>query len=162
MAINTFDIDPESVRAQYFPASDEWSTESNPSTAVVDRMITEEAGRLAGALNAEAIDAEAIVDDTSPAYVQCAKVLRKQVAIEVTQIKTGIDPELVKAWRAGVDAWYAGLAEGGATFLGGGAISTTPSDPDGPTSHITQFGLRTDEARLMSSTVPFMRKDDQL
>lgn len=162
MALNTFDVDPESVRAQYFPASDEWSAESNPSTAVVERMITEEAGRLAGALYAEAINAEAIIDAESPAYVQCAKVLRKQVAIEVTQIKTGIDPELVKAWRASVDAWYEGLAEGGETFLGGGATSTTPSDPDGPTSHITQFGLRTDEAQNMSSTVPFLRKDDHL
>lgn len=162
MALNEFGLTPESVRAHYFPSSDEWSADSNPSTTVVADMVNEEAGVLAGALNAEAIDAASISDTATPAYVQCRQVLREQVAIRVTRVKTGTDPELVKAWKSDVRAWYQGLADGGATFLGGGATAASSSDPDGPTSHISEYGLLTDDPRNMSSAVPLLRKDDQL
>jgi hypothetical protein len=75
---------------------------------------------------------------------------------------SGLDPELVKAWRAEINEWKKGLDEGGAAFLGDGATSSGTSDPDGPTSHISEYQLTQDTADKMSTVVPRLRRDDAL
>lgn len=161
MAINLFGLTAESVRKHHFPMWSSLSASSKPTLEVVTEKLDEAAAQIAGALNEEAIDASAIVADT-PAYLQCRRAVRTACALQLLWAAAGLDPELAKAWREWLDAFLNGLGEGGATFLGGGATSTTPSDPDGPTSHISQYGLTTDSAENMSATVPLLRKDDRL
>lgn len=161
MAINLFGLTPESVRKHHFPMWDALSPVSEPSLATVQEKLEEAAAQVAGALNAEAIDASAIVTST-PAYLQCRRAVRTACALQLLWAATGVDPELAKAWREWLTAFFTGLNEGGATFLGGGATSTTPSDPNGPTSHISQYGLKTDDPANMSTAESILRKDDRL
>jgi len=162
MATSTFGVTAESVRRHHFPAFDSFSTTSNPTSVTVGEVIDEEAARLAGWLALEEIDASAITDVTSAAYLQCARIVRLLSATRLVGSMTGLDPELVRAWRADIADWKKGLDEGGAEFLGGGAASTGTSDPDGPTSHINQFSLTQDTADKMSEVVPRLRRDDAL
>lgn len=168
MAINLFGLTPADVRKHHFPMWDALSVSTKPTLATVQEKLEEAAGEIAGALNAEAIDAGSISDaldgngNHSPAFVQCRRAVRTACALQLLWSATGLDPELAKAWREWMKAFFDGLDEGGATFLGGGATSTTPSDPDGPTSHISEYGLQTDSAADMSSAVPLLRKDDRL
>lgn len=162
MTVSIFGLTANNVRDHHFPHLDAWSASSSPSTTTVTEAIAEEAGVLAGALTLENIDASTITNATSGAYVQCRKVLRMQVAIRIARDMTGQNPELLKAWSTAVDVWYKGLDEGGASFLGDGAAAVGESDPDGPTSHITTFGLTQDTPSAMSTVVPRLRRDDQL
>lgn len=162
MAINLFGLEADDVRRHHFPMWDPLSASSKPTTATVTEKLEEAAAQVAGALNAEAIDAASIVDTVSPAYLQCRKAVRTLCALQFLWAATGLDPELAKAWREWLAWFFEGLAEGGATFLGGGATSTSDSDPDGPTSHISQYGLTVDSAADMSSAVPLLRKDDPI
>lgn len=162
MATNLFGLTAESVRQHHFPMWSALSVSSKPTLAIVTEKLEEAAAQIAGALNEEAIDASAITDATTPAYLQCRRAVRTACALQLLWAAAGLDPELAKAWREWLDTFLRKLDESGATFLGGGATSTTPSDPDGPTSHVSQYGLTTDSAANMSSTVPLLRKDDQL
>ena len=46
--------------------------------------------------------------------------------------------------------------------VGNNALAVGDADPDGPTTHINTFGLTTDDADDMSTTVPRLRRDDAL
>lgn len=162
MTASTFGVSAESVRRHHFPAFDAFSTTSNPTSATVGEVVAEEAARLAGWLALEEIDAASITDATSSAYLQCARIVRLLTATRLVGSMTGLDPELVRAWRADIAEWRKGLEDGGASFLGDGAASSGLSDPDGPTSHITEFGLTQDSADNMSTVVPRLRRDDAL
>lgn len=161
MALNLFGLAPSDVRAHHFPMWSALSTTSSPTLATVTQKLDEAAAEVAGRLNKEAIDASDIEAD-SPAYLKCRKAVRIECALELAKSASGIDGDLVKSWRTWLDAFYEELAESGATGLGGGATSTSSSDPDGPTSHISEYSLTTDEADDMSSAVPSLRKDDRL
>lgn len=160
MAVNEFGVTQQTVAQIHFPMWPAFSTSSKPTSTIVGTMITESAGVLAAKLYAETITT--ITDSASAAYLMCSEQLRRMVALKVLKASTQQDPELAKALQAEIDAWFAGLASGGGTFLGNEALQTGDSDPDGPTSHISEFGLTTDDADDMSTTVPRLRRDDSL
>lgn len=161
MASSTFGLTPESVRAHYFGHFDAFSTRSPQTVATVTEIIAEEAARMAGKLNLELIDASAITTD-SDAYKACKRILRLQVAVRLVRVIPGLDSALAQTWEAEVEAWYADLAKGGASFIGDGATATGSFDADGPASHVTVYGLTPDDGDDMSSPVPFLRMDDEL
>ena len=120
------------------------------------------AARLGGKLLLESIIAASITDSTSEAYLWCQETLELMVAIRVAEVATGSDNGLLAVWRAEVEARFKELDVGGAAALGEGATSSASSDPDGPTTHSSENSLTTDEATDMSTTVPRLRRDDQL
>lgn len=168
MGVNIFGLTANSVRAHMFPQWGDFSTESSPTETIVNECIEEEAGELAGKLYGEDIDAAAIEDETdentlhTAAWLWCLRTLRLMVALAVMRRATQSDPELAKAYSIELAGRFKDLSDSGATALGNEALSTGTSDPDGPTSHVTVYGLTTDEASSMSSTVPILRKDDAL
>lgn len=162
MAVNEFGVTQQSVAAYHFPMWPAFSAASKPTAATVALMVTETAGALAARLYAETIDSTSISDAASAAYLMCAEQLRRMVALKVLKSSTQQDAELAKALLAEIDAWFKGLASGGGTFLGNEGLQTGASDPDGPTSHISEFGLTVDSASLMSTVVPRLRRDDAL
>lgn len=161
MALNDFGVTVESVRKHHFPNADAWTETSRPAESAVAEAIQEEAGVLAGALLLEAIDASTIAQD-SPAYVSCRKTLRMMVAMRIVADMTGQDPAVAKKWERAVEKWMDALDEGGDTFLGGGATSTTSSDPDGPTDFIGENSLEVGASADMSDVVPTLRRKDEL
>ena len=160
MAVNEFGVTQQTVAAIHFPMWPAFSTSSKPTSTIVGTMITESAGVLTARLYGETITT--ITDTASAAYLMCAEQLRRMVALKVLKASTQQDPELAKALQAEIDAWFAGLSAGGGTFLGNDALQTGASDPDGPTSHISEYGLETDSAADMSTTIPRLRRDDAL
>lgn len=161
MASNDFALDAEAVRKHHFPNADAWTESSRPSESAVEEVIEEEAALMAGKLALELVDASAITSD-SDAYLLCRKVLRMQVAAVVARDMLGLDPAIAKAWDSKVDAFYKGLDEGGVSFLGDGASASGNSQADGPHSHVSVYGLRTDVAADMSDpTNGKLRMDDE-
>ncbi len=47
MAVNTFGVTAEGVRAHHFPQFDAWSASSNPTSTIVGEMVDEEAAEAA-------------------------------------------------------------------------------------------------------------------
>lgn len=162
MPVSTFGVTADTVRRHRFPHLDAFSANTAPSLSTVTEAVERAAARLAGKLLLEAITASAITDATSSAYLWCQETLELMAAIRVSEAMTHRDSELLRVWRTEVEARFKELDEGGADALGGGATSTSASDPDGPTSHITQNNLTTDAAADMSTTVPRLRRDDLL
>lgn len=162
MALNDFGVTQTSVAAIHFPMWPAFSAASKPTATTVATLISEAAGLMESRLYAEDITASAITDTASAAYVMCATQLRRIVALGVLKASTQQNPELAKELQREIDAWFARLAAEGATFLGNASLQNGASDPDGPTSHISQYGLEVDSADDMSSTVPRLRRDDAL
>jgi hypothetical protein len=162
VALSTFGVTADSVRRHRFPHLDGFGASTAPSLSTVEEAVDRAAARLAGKLLLEAIDASAITDVTSAAYLWCQETLELMVAIRVAEAATHKDSELLRVWRTEVDARLKELDEGGADALGGGATTTSPSDPDGPTTHISQYSLTTDDSADMSTVVPRLRRDDLL
>lgn len=161
MASSTFGITAASVRSHHLPRQDAFSASSQPTLATVTEAIAEEAAAMAGKLALELVTASAITAN-SDAYKACARILRMQCAARIALDMLGMDSDLVRSWQATVADWYEALADGGASFLGDGASATGDSNADGPTSHVSVYGLTTDAGEDMSDTVPLLRKDDQL
>ena len=159
MSTSTFGITAASVRSHHFPNAEAWTTGSRPTSTAVGEAIDEEAAQMAAALSMEKVDASAIVANTV-AYNSCRRVLRMQVAVRVMREMLGQDSALATAWSALVAEWYAGLAKGGASFLGDSSLASGTSDPDGPTWHGSE--LEQDDVADMSSVIPSLRKDDRL
>lgn len=168
MGVNIFGLEANSVRAHMFPQWGDFTVNSSPTLTVVEECIEEEAGELAGRLYGEDIVASAITDELddndmhSAAWLWCVRTLRLMVALQVLRRTTQSDPELAKAYQTELKARLDDLSSRGATALGDSTLQTGTSDPDGPTSHISQFGLTVDAAEDMSTTVPRLRRDDAL
>lgn len=162
MSVSTFGVTANGVRAHLFPQWGDFSVKSSPTLATAGEIVQEAAGELAARLYEENVDAAAITDAASAAYLWCARTLRLMAALRIMQAATQRDPELAKAYAAELAARFKKLDESGATALGDESLATGTSDPDGPTSHVTVFGLTTDAAADMSDAVPFLRKDDRL
>jgi len=159
---SVFGLTADSVRKHHFPHADAWTSSSRPSEATVTEIISEEAAHMAGALALELVDASAITTN-SDAYNACRRILRQQVAAKLARIIPGVDSELAQRWDEAVADWYQKLDEGGASFLGSGATATGTSDADGPTSHVTVFGLTKDTGDRMSDpTAGKLRMDDNM
>lgn len=162
MASSLFGLDAESVRRHHFPNFDAFSAGGRPSLATVSEAIEEEAAHMAGALALELVDASAIAPASS-AHNTCRRILRMQVAARLARDIPGIDSELARAWDAQVQRWYEQLDEGGVSFLGDGATATGNSDADGPTSHLSVYGLEGDTAEAMSNPInDKLRMDDEM
>lgn len=162
MTVTLFGVDAGSVRANYYPHLSDFSANSVPTATDVETMVTRAAAKLEAKLLLESITASAITDVTSAAYYWCQEAIELQVAIRIAEVATGQDRGLLTVWRDEVKQKWADLDEGGAAALGGGATSTAASDPDGPTSHISENSLTTDSSADMSTTVPRLRRDDLL
>ena len=163
MAVNEFGVTAAKVSAMYFPQwTGGFSTSSNPNAVTVGLIIEESAAVLEGRLYGENITASAITTATDAAYIMCAGQLRRMSALRIFRETTQQNPDLAKSLEAEIDAWFKQLAEKGGTFLGNSSLNSGDADPDGPTSHITQYGLTTDDADDMSTTVPRLRRDDEL
>jgi hypothetical protein len=160
--INLFGLTADLVRAHHFPQMDAWTSTGRPSSTVVTEKLNEEAGRLAGALNTQGIDAGSITVTTSPAYLSCRKQLRMMVALLVARDMLGTPAPIADTWEEQVNAWFEALREGGATALGDDTLQSSATDPNGPTSHLSVFGLTGDSSENMSTTIPHLRKDDSL
>lgn len=161
MTVTTFGVTASSLRKSRYPHLDDFSANSAPTRVAVEEFIDRAAAKLDGKLLLEAIVA-ADIEVLSAAYVNCARAVELQAAVYVAESATGKDNGLLTVWRDELKTFFAELDEDGAASLGSGATSTSNSDPDGPTSHISEFSLTTDEAADMSTVVPRLRRDDQL
>ena len=163
MAVNEFGVTAAKVAAMYFPQwTGGFSTSSNPNAATVALIVEESAAVLEGRLYGENITASAISTSTTAAYIMCAGQLRRMTALRIFRETTQQNPELAKSLEAEINAWFAELSAKGGTFLGNSTLQSAGSDPDGPDSHISQYGLTVDDADDMSTTVPRLRRDDEL
>lgn len=163
MALTVFGVTYSTVRSTRFPSWNSFSARSAFTDTEVAALINEEAADLAGKLYAENITASSI---TTPAnevgYTWCAKTLALMVAVRILRDVSASDPALAQAYQRELDTRFKLLASQGATALGDSSLSTGDSDPDGPTSHVSEFGLTTDDPADMSDTVPALRKGDKL
>lgn len=162
MTVTTFGVTPSTIRTNRFPHINDFDANMAPTATAVTGMIQRAAAQLEGKLALESISASAISDSASAAYLWCQETLELLVAIRVSEVATGMDRGLLQVWRDEVKQRWKDLDEGGAAALGSGATSTAASDPDGPTSHISENGLEVDAAADMSTTVPRLRRDDML
>lgn len=163
MTVSVFGLTAAILRADYLPNADDFSTSSSPTVATVTRLLNQKAAELEGRLLKEAIAASGITSATSAAYLWCQETLSLMVMIRVAGLMTGLNGDLVKEWQVRLDDRLQTLADDGATALGDTSLSTSASDPDGPTSHITELGLDvSDMASSASSVTPPFRKDDVL
>lgn len=162
MSLYAFSLTAEQVRAHMFPRWPVFSARSSPTDTIVGEIIIEQAGELTGKLYAENITAASITDSNTAAFQWCVRTLKLMCALAILRASTMQDPELAKAYAAELKQRLDNLAAQGGTALGDDSLNTATSDPDGPTTHISQFGLTTDDADDMSTTVPRLRRDDAL
>jgi hypothetical protein len=161
MSVTTFGVTSSTLRVNRFPHLDNFSANSAPSATAVSEYIDRAAAKVEGKLLLEEVVA-ADITVLSAAYLNCARVVELQAAIYVAEAATGKDNGLLQVWRDEVKAFFVELDVGGAASLGSGAVATGDSDPDGPTSHISEYNLTVDASTDMSTTVPRLRRDDQL
>jgi hypothetical protein len=163
VTIATFGIAADDVRLDHFAHWGAFSTTTKPTLARVTNRITEEGGELAGKLALQSIAVTSITALATPyAYAWCQKTLKLMVAVWVAKVATSSNPELAKTLQDELDARFELLDKHGETVLVDVSSSDTGSPPEGPTTHITEFGLTTDDSTDMSTTVPRLRRDDQL
>lgn len=163
MAVAEFSVVADDVRTEHFPHWGAFSTTTKPTAAAVAVRITEEAGELGGKLSLKGIDPASITSvDTPYAYQWCRKTLKLMVAIWVAKVATASNPDLAKTLQDELDARLEKLDEHGVTLLVDAVATASGSPAEGPTTHITEFGLETDSAENMSTVVPRLRRDDQL
>lgn len=163
MALPVFGVTYSTLRSLRFPHWNAFSARSSFTDTDVTGIIQEEAADLAGRLYAENVTASAITEAANPvAWLWCAKTLHLMAAVRILRDVTTSEPALAQSYGRELDARLKLLGEQGATALGDESLSTGTSDPDGPTSHISQFSLEVDSAENMSTTVPRLRRDDQL
>ncbi len=161
MAITVFGVVHGSIRDHHFPQQQQsFGATSKPTATVVGEMIDASAAVLAGKLRAESITPSSITTTYAEAYAWCAEAVRIGAAIRAFPAMTGQDPEVLKAWRATLDAKWADLDERGYLALGDAPAPTVPAD--GPTTHINEHSLDTGDTADISSVIPRFRRDDQL
>lgn len=161
MTVEVFGVTAEAVRLDCFPHLPAFSTNTGPTASQVETKINEQAGMLTGALRVSGISTASIAADTA-AYYSCAGVLKLMVGLACARSASGLNPEVVKAWRVEVNEWLKGLRENGATFLGDPSLESSSASPTGPNTHIEAYGLTPRSAADASSLTDFFRKDDVL
>lgn len=160
--MNVFGVTYQTVRQDIVPWFDDFSAVSSPTSTALARWIDEEAADLSGKLLAEAIDMAEITDSATAAYLWCRKTLTLMVGARLIPIITSQYPEVAQKLAAELKARLEDLETNGATALGDESLSTSASDPDGPTDHIQELGLDVGDLTLASSVAPVLRKDDEL
>lgn len=162
MSINTFDVDPDRVRDDYFPhLVAGFTPDSPPTRETVERWCTEEAGELAGKLMQKSISPDDITDDESPEWVWCSRTVTLMVAIRALPVMVGQNPEVGRLWAEQLSARLKSLSELGEMALGMDT-SGSDSEPDGPTDFISEYGLDTGDSADASDVIPALRRSDEL
>lgn len=160
MTVTTYGVAADDVRADHFPHWTAFSATTNPTSTRVAVLINEEAADLAGALRVKSVDPTSITDSASEAYAWCAKTLKLAVAVRIFGSVTAANPEGRKALQDELSARLDWLQKHGLEL--GGAQTLLSTSPEGPTSHITRYGLTTADPSCMSSTESPFHKDDKL
>lgn len=161
MAVEVFGVTSTTVRQHCFPRLDNFSATTSPTSTTVTAKVDVAGARLAAALAKESITPASIValGATDPSYVICADIVRKMTALSL-YIPTD-DPETAKGWQKDVDGFLKQLGEDAGVALANEDLVTEPSEPDGPTHHIDEYGLDIGDTDDASSAEPALRKDDQ-
>lgn len=163
MSVATFSVTADSVRTAHFPHWSAFSATTKPTSTQVATAITEEAADLGGRLSLKRIDPSGIDSTANPnGYAWCQKTLKLMVAVYVAKAATAQNPELAKALQALLDERLEALDRHGETLLVDVEASDSGSPPEGPTTHISAYGLEVDDSADMSTTVPRLRRDDAL
>jgi hypothetical protein len=159
VSISTFGVTYSTVHDHCFPRLDNFSATTSPSAATVTAKIDVAAARLAAALSKESISPATIAaDTTSAAYAICADIVRKMTALSL-YIPTD-DASAVEGWKADVKAFFDQLEKDAGVALADPTLSTSASPPNGPTTHIAEYGLDVDSTDVMSdATFPLHAKD---
>lgn len=163
MAIETFGVTADSLRAHHFPhfAGGAFSVTSKPSLATVTEMVSAAAAELAGYLSAEGVSASSLTEaDTPNAYAWCADTVRLGAAARVARTVTNMRPEAAAVWQAAFDARVTMLEDNGYVVLGD--APATSEEPNGPRSHIGAHDLDTGDEADISDVVPRFRRSDSL
>lgn len=163
-ALQTFGVTVSSIRRHHFANQSDFSSSSNPTDATVAEMIDDCAGELAGRLTELEIDpsSSAITVGSAP-YVQLRNCLRKMVAVRILTDATNQDPPLLARWEKELEAFWTRLEEKGPSALGNESLSSSASEPEGPTTHLDELGIDVgDPATDASDAIPPFRKSDEL
>lgn len=164
MTIYAFGVTPVTVRGECFPAIGAFTTNSNPTAAVVTSIINQKAAELGGLLASEGVSAATVhgLGAEQIPYLWCQETLTLMVAVRLLQIITSNNPKLAEAWANTLSARLKDLADRGAIALGDASLDTGTSPANGPTTHITHFSLSLPSNDDLSSLDPPFRKDDLL
>jgi hypothetical protein len=160
MSLTLFGVTYSTVRAHLFPRLDDFSATTSPTSTTVTTKVNIAASRLAAALTKESISPATIgASSTSAAYYICADIVEKMTALSLN-IPTD-DPETPKSWKTDVDTFLKDLAHDAGVALADPTLSTSASNPNGPTTHLTEYGLEVDDVTDMSdATFPLHAKDE--
>lgn len=161
-APSTFGVTYTTIHDEFFGHAPNFSANSVPSSTQVTLIIGKRAAKLDGKLRLKGLDPGQIDDDSaSAAYLWCQEVLGLEVAIRCVNAGIALEPDVVKAWREELKGYYADLDERGGAALGSGA--TLPDeDPNGPSSHIDNNDLETEDTDDISPVTHKFRVTDQL
>lgn len=163
MSVAEFAITAEAVRASVFPHWSAFSSTTKPTATLVATYITEEAADLGGKLMLKGVAPSAITSGGTPyAYAWCQKTLKLMVGARVAKAATASNPELAKTLQEELERRFELLEAHGEALLVDVSSSTDDSPAEGPTTHISQYGLTVDDEADMSTTVPRLRRDDPL
>jgi hypothetical protein len=162
VALATFGVTAEIVRADFVPHLSAFSATTAPSSSAVARAINHGAARLAGLLDDRQVDTSAITDSSSAAYFYCQRYIELWVAVHLLRVMTGTNPETVQAWQTELDAMEKAIDTQGVGALGPGASQSGTSEALGPTDWISEGGITTADTSEWSGVDPVLRRDDQL
>ena len=164
MTVSLFGVTAAIVRADYLPQVNEFSTDSNPTLAAVNRYLDQKAATLEAKLLQEGITASGITVATDAPFLWCQATLTLMVAIRTMEAMTQQDAGLLKSWRDELEARWEELASKGYLALGTGTGVAAPStQPDGPNHHIDTLGIDTSENEASYSDVTVrLRRSDEL
>lgn len=162
MAVATFGITPETVRADFVPHIGTFTTSSVPSTSSVSRAILQAGARLAGLLDDRQVDTSSITDASSAAYIYCGRYIELWVAAHLLRAMPGANQELTKSWQEELASIEKAIDTQGAGALGPGATQTGTSEALGPADWISEGSLSVDSYDDWSGVEAVLRRDDQL
>lgn len=137
---NTYGVTPTTLRQEYLPNMEAFSTSSRPSEATVTRMIERVSASLDAALLSAGVASVDIDDTDSPvAFAWLADTLSLEAAARVAEIgAAGLQAEAVKAWHAEFTARLKLLRESPLDVIPDAGL---PDDGAIVSSHITEDGL---------------------
>lgn len=98
---NVYGVTPGTLREEYLPNSEAFTSSSRPSAATVTRMIERVSSSLDAALLAQGVEsADITATDTPVAFAWLADTLSLEAAARVAEIGAqGLQAEAVKAWH---------------------------------------------------------------
>ncbi len=131
--MNAFGVTPALIRSKYFPHLGGAFTDATvPTLETVQAEIGRKAARLSGILQKEGVDASAVTDAASAAYLMAQDLLLLDVAIGCLEAVPG-SAELIAVLEKRLQARHRELDENGWASLG---AAEPEEEPEGPSSHL--------------------------